>query len=527
MTSARLSAVVFVVAEVIGGLVYFVNGRKVWFQGVLGDEWDFLAGRTLSPHDLLRRHGDHLVALPALIFRLTFFVFGLRTYLPYQALAIALHLTAAALLRTIMRRAGVNEWIAVAAAVLFVLFGAASQDILIAFQITFSGALVLGLTQLLLTDHDGPFDRRDAWALLAGLGALLCSNVSLVMIATVGIMSLLRRRWLVALVETLPLGVTFIVWSSMYGRTARTFSNAASVVKSVRLSITSTFGALGQVPFAGWILASMLLIGLVLCCRQAMREGDASGVAAPIALAIGMLLFASLIAVVRTGLVGPVAAASRYLHILAAMLLPAAALAADRIARQWKALLPVVIAAFLVGIPGNVSSVNKNIFPAKSYANERRVVTSLPRLAIARSVPRDLHPTPFAAEVTVGWLLDGAKSGRIPRPGKVTRLELADNTLRLSLEQLDAKRPRSPCRPLTSTLTRRLSEGESVSVVGSVRVQLLDPTGAPVSGPLPFGSWLPVTNLYHTLRAVRAPLNLRFKPESALTALCDSRHEVP
>jgi hypothetical protein len=511
---------VFVVAEVVGGLVYFVNGRRVWFFGVFGDEWDFLAGRSFKPPDLLRSHGDHLVALPALIFRVTFLVFGLRTYLPYQALAIALHLTAAALLRSIMRRAGVNEWIATAAAGLFVFFGAGSQDILIAFQITFSGALVLGLTQLLLADHEGPFDRRDAGALLAGFGALLCSNVSLVMIAVVGIMLVLRRRWFVALTQTVPLGVTFIAWSFAYGRSTQTFSSAGSVVRTVRNMIASTFNALGQVPFVGWVLTLMVLVGLLLGVREAIRERNASRIATPIALAIGSLLFATLIAAVRFDL-NNTFAASRYLHILAAMLLPACAVAADRIARQWKALAPVVIAAFLVGIPGNVISVDKHVFPSQFYASQRRIITSLPRMAVARSVPRDLHPIPaIAAEVTVGWLLDGAKSGRIPRPGPLSSLSIANNTLRLSLEQFDAKPPRSRCRPLTSPLLRRLSNGESVSIAGTVTVQLLDPTGVPLSGQLLFGSSLLSTIPYHTLRAVRAPLNLRLRPAAAFPALC-------
>src|SRR5262245_19044166 len=202
---ARAALLVFVAVAVVGAVVYVVNGRKVWFFGVFGDEWDFLAGRRLAVDDLLRRHGDHLVALPALLFRVLYPVFGLHSYLPYQLWAIGLHLAAAALLRVVMRRAGVGPWIATAAAGLFVLFGAGSQDVLIAFQITFSGALVLGLVQLLLTDHDGPVDRRDWFAMLAGLGALACSDVALVTIAAVGIAALLRRRWWVAAQQTLPL----------------------------------------------------------------------------------------------------------------------------------------------------------------------------------------------------------------------------------------------------------------------------------------------------------------------------------
>src|SRR4029078_8190653 len=98
------------------------------------------------------------------------------------------------------------------AAGLFVLFGAGSQDILIAFQITFSGALVLGLVQLLLADHAGPLDRRDVMGVLRALGSLLCSGVAIPMIATVGIAALLLGRWKAAALHTLPLAVVYLSW---------------------------------------------------------------------------------------------------------------------------------------------------------------------------------------------------------------------------------------------------------------------------------------------------------------------------
>lgn len=89
-----------------------------------------------------------------------YWLVGLRSYAPYHVLAIGLHLKAAALLRVIMRRAGVVPWISTVPASLIAFFGTASQEILWAFQIAFSGALVLGLVQLLLADHDGSIDRR-------------------------------------------------------------------------------------------------------------------------------------------------------------------------------------------------------------------------------------------------------------------------------------------------------------------------------------------------------------------------------
>ena len=157
-TAERIARWTFVGLEAVALVFFLVAGRYLWFGG---DEWDFLAGRGLSLHDLLAQHGGHLVALPLVIFRALFAVFGLRSYLPYQLVAIVLHLMTAWLLRAVIRRAGAGPWIATAGASLLLFFGAGAQNILTAFQITFTGALAFGFGQLLLADHDGALDRRD------------------------------------------------------------------------------------------------------------------------------------------------------------------------------------------------------------------------------------------------------------------------------------------------------------------------------------------------------------------------------
>jgi hypothetical protein len=518
-TRARLAFAVFAAIEAVGAVLYVVNGRRVWFFGVFGDEWDFLAGRRLTLHDLLLRHGDHLVALPALAFRVLYGIVGLRSYLPYQLLAIALHLAAAALLRVVMRRAGVGPWIATAAAGLFVLFGAGSQDILIAFQITFTGALVFGLTQLLLADHDGSIDRRDALGLLAGLAALLCSDVAIVMIAAVGISCVVRKRWRAAALHTAPLAAVYVAWLVGFGRGARTSYGFAQVTKSARTSVSATFDALGQVPFVGWALAAMLVIGLVIAVRDTDPTERWPRFSAVVALLIGAALFASMLAVTRFGLGPQFAASSRYLHIIAALLLPALAVAVDAIAQRHRALGFVAVALLLVGIPGNIAGIGDNVGPAARYRAQRRVITGLPRAPLAETTPRSLRPTPsFAAEVTVGWLLAGARSGRIPATRDLTPREQAGNVLRLSLEQLE--RPAFGCVPLRGQVTRRLTKDDTLGVRGAVAVQLL-PNGSGVpSQVLPFGTSLLATSLTHTLRAVRGPLTLRIAPRSPVSALC-------
>ena len=95
-------------------------------------------------------------------------VVGLHHYWPYQLPVILSHLAIAFLLRHIMRRCGVRPWTASLVAATYVLFGPGVDDILWAFQIGFNLAVVFGLAQMILADHDGPLDRRDwlgsAWA---------------------------------------------------------------------------------------------------------------------------------------------------------------------------------------------------------------------------------------------------------------------------------------------------------------------------------------------------------------------------
>jgi hypothetical protein len=512
---ARAALLAFVFTAAASAVLYVVNGRKVWFFGVFGDEWDFLAGRRLTVHDLLLRHGDHLVALPALVFRILYQLFGLRSYLPYQFVAIALHITAAALLRVVMRRAGVDAWIATTAAGLFVLFGAGSQDILIAFQITFSGALVLGLVQLLLADHDGPIDRNDWLALLAGLGALLCSNVAFVLIAAVGLATSFRRRWWAAALQTLPPAAVYGLWAWGFGRRAGYDLDVVRIARSARTTIFSTFDALAQVPFLGWALGVMLVAGVLVALRDHTRR---PALGASCALGVAAVLFATTLGVTRFGLGPHFAASSRYLHIVAALVLPLVAVAADALTRRYRRFAAVALVLLVIGLPGNIAGIGHNVGTAARYREQRRIIGSLPRYELAQSVPRSLRPTPsFAAEVTVGWLVDGLRDGRIPAPPGATPVQRATDTLRLSLQQLDAST--EPCPPLRAVTTRHLDTGESLHIQGAVMVQAVPREGSRTQ-PLPFGTGILATSPAHSLRAVDGPLTLRIAPRSFDAAVC-------
>ena len=181
----RAAALVFAVFIAVAGWALVARlGNYFWFHG---DEWDFLVTRDGGDlGDLLppAQRAPHLV--PLIVYRVLWNLFGLRSYTPYQLPVILMHLTAAVLLRAVMRRCRVNPWIATAAASVFVLFGPGEENIIWAFQIGFTGTLVFGLAQLLLADHDGSFGRRDWLALGFGCLAVLSSGLAPIFVASGG-----------------------------------------------------------------------------------------------------------------------------------------------------------------------------------------------------------------------------------------------------------------------------------------------------------------------------------------------------
>ncbi|HTD51170.1 MAG TPA: hypothetical protein VK771_11250, partial [Acidimicrobiia bacterium] len=429
--SKRAPLTVFALVEVAAFVVYLGMARTQWF---FADEWEFLSGRGVNPSDLLHSHYGHWVAVPLLVYRLLWQVVGLRSYLPYVGVAIGLHLLAAALLWVVARRAGVDPWIATLTASTFVGFGAGAQDFLWAFQITFSAALVLGLVQLLLADHDGPVDRRDWFGLVAGALGLMCSGVAVTMVIVVGIATLLRRSWRIAALHTVPLGVVYGLWWLRYSRGTHSITGSARQIFDWCVTgAVGVFGALGSVQDVGWVLAAVLVAGGVLAVRQAGARPARDRLALPGALVIGAAAFLLIAAFDRSGVGASAAKLSRYLHILAALVLPAIAVALDALLRRSRVLGIVAVAALLVGVPGNVAQANDYARRQRPVDDAtRQLMLSIARTPLARSVPATLRPEPNRAPtVTLGWLLHGVASGRVPATRPSTPTEALTNRLRL------------------------------------------------------------------------------------------------
>lgn len=460
---------VFAAVETFALVLWMVLGRSLWFYN---DEWDFLVTRKAGDlGDLFRPHNEHWQTLPILAYRGLYALFGLRTYLPYQLLVVVLHLAAAALLFVVMRRALVRPWIAVAAASLFALFGAGSSNIVRAFQIGFTGSLVFGLIHLLLADHDGPLDRRDWLGALAGLLGLMTSGVAVAMTIVVGTAVLSRRGWRPALFHTAPLGAGYVVWLIAIGRHG--YSNGhptvRASVKFVEAGLRGAYRAMGDLPGVGAFLAAVLCVGLVFAYVQGRGSGTVARLVAPSALLVGSVVFLAISATGRVSAFGPeFARASRYTHLVAAMSLPAIAVAADAITTRWRWFLPVAILPFVVAIPGNVRALAHTERQAKVLdQGMRRMVASMPRDPQAAKVPRSLHPeNALAPQLTVGWLLDAAAHGKLPAVGKLRAGELAADNFRLSFDQERVAPPAADCERVVRATSFVVHQGDVIGVFG-------------------------------------------------------------
>jgi hypothetical protein len=473
--TAGTAFTLFVIIE-LGALGFYMYiSRSMWF---FLDEWDFLADRTaFNVHDLFAAHNEHWVTLPVLLFRALWAIFGLNTYRPYQLVMVLAHLGLALMLRTLMRRLGVRPWTATLAASVFVFFGSGYQNIVLPFQITLVGSVLFGVAHLLLVTPTGPRSRRDYFGLAAGLAALMCSGVGVAMVISVGVAVLISRGWRLALLHTAPLAVIYMVWFLAIGHDGYTGKHGGpgDVVRFVRMIVGDTFGSLGHYNLLGWLLGLCFVVGLVVAWRALPAAGRLQHAAAPLGLLVGALTLLCITGYGRAGL-SPLAEKSRYLYLLVAMVLPAFAVAIDAVALRWRRVAPAVIVLLLVGVPGNVNAIITYMDRpvVQEQSQYRRMILSLPQVAAARKVPRGTIPDQeFAHFVTIGWLLDGVASGRIPKPAHITPADEAMSTIRLSFKQSRLGfRPGDKCAGLAlGPLVFDLKKGDSFLVVAKGRQQ--------------------------------------------------------
>jgi hypothetical protein len=478
----RVPLIAFAFVELVALPVLLITGRKRWF---FGDDWFFLTQTTKGGFGSVFRTNTygHWMTLPILAYRLLWWLFGLRHFKAFLLLVIVLHLTVAALLRLVMRRGGAGPWISTIAASMLVFFGPGAFNIFVPFQITFDGSLAFGLSHLLLADHDGKFDRRDIVGMVCGLAGLMCSNVSIAMVATVGLAVLLRRGWRMALLHTAPLGAIYVAWWFVYARGAHGLlgkrASLGELVPFIWKGLRQTFEHLGYFPIVGLVLAAIFVAGLVVAWTQ-VTDVARSRYAAATALAGGAVVFIASAGLLRASpaITHDAGYLPRYVYVSAAMLLPALAVAITALTRRWRQIAPIPIIALLVGLPGNYHELTS--YGARFPRNYRHSFLVLAQSPVARRLPSwmQVPAAGLPGYMTAGWLVTGVKSGRIPGPGShVSPKQEATAALTLSLSPYQFARRSGPCRPSPATTVVLRNGDQIIAVTGTFSVVLVTDSG--------------------------------------------------
>jgi len=477
---------------VAGLLLLFHYGTYHWFRI---DEWTFLTEKDgVGFPDLFAPHGGgHLVAVPRMIYFGLARVFGITSYRPFQVPVVVTHLAIAVLLYAVIRRTGVRPWIAFASVALFVLVGPGAVNSVYGFQVGFNGSIAWGLGHLLLADHDGPPSRRDALGLVCGLIAIASSAVGLTLVVGVAIAVLLRRGWRMAVLHGVPLLATYGVWAIVAGADTGTSSGASlrALPEWVRNAVMGYFLGLGRFTVIAWMLAAVVVLGMVLLWRS-RTPGDLQSLrvmlAAPVGLAASALFFTVTMFVSRWWTdAGPRAA--RYVYLGAVLLLPLVAVAAEAIAERWRQATPVLVAILLLPIPFNLANFDQGVFGERWMQQRKYVLTTAIRMPFARDVPRDVRPmtAPLTDDpVTIGFLLDAADRGDLkPSTVPITQPVLDEFHVRLGVaRRVDPGRP-SGCRTYRRPVVLQTKPGDEIHLGSGVAVAIFA-HGRPSSRQIPF-----------------------------------------
>lgn len=349
-TSGRGAVVCHYLSLAVAFAVLLFLGSRQWF---ISDDWFALYERRVLAtsgsfplvdiHSLLAPHNGHWITFPVLIYRGLYSVFGLRTYVPYIAVALAAHVAVANVLWRIMCRVGVDVWIATALACIYLALHSGSESILWAISLATTGALLLGLLQLYLATVPGPFSIRDGAAVGFGIASLMFSGVSVTMTFVVALAVLIRRGWRLAAAICGPQVAVYVVWYLIWGRTGSgmQFEGMAQVGRLsgyIFNGVVATGGALFDVPSLSAAFTVALLVWLVT--RRDIGDGPKS---TAIAMGTGVPVLLLSAGALRGPQVLEMVVPSRYVIVAFALAVPAIGLALTDLCRTRASQLAVLV----------------------------------------------------------------------------------------------------------------------------------------------------------------------------------------
>ena len=208
----RLVLAVFGVLVLVACVLIYRKGFGTTFYY---DEWNFVMNRRGWDVDtFLRAHNEHLSLLPVLIFKLLFVSVGLDSYGVYRAALLLVHVICVVLVY-VLARERVDAPLAIAAAVIVLFLGAAWNDLLVPFQMSFLLSVAAGLGLLIALERADPRGTVAVAVLLAA--SLASSSVGIAFAAAAAVHVLLRSDRLVRLWAVAVPSLLYLAWLAAYG----------------------------------------------------------------------------------------------------------------------------------------------------------------------------------------------------------------------------------------------------------------------------------------------------------------------
>ena len=188
---------------------------------------------------------------------------------------------------------------------------------------------------------------------------------------------------------------------------------------------------LSPVRGAGFVLGAVLVAGLVMAFRHDGARLTARRLALPLCLAGGAVAFMAITGFGRADRTGnDVPVATRYVHLVAALLFPVLAVALDELLR-WKRVVGIVAVIVLVaGVPTNVEAFRPHSIELYTGAAPTRSWSALACPRCASSPPNRAPFSFFEGPVTARWILAALDAGKLAAAPSVSDDERAGIALR-------------------------------------------------------------------------------------------------
>ncbi len=249
-------------------LLYMGRGLSFFF-----DDWDYVIhDYGGGVHSLLVPHNGHLSLVPIAIYKVLFHIAGLNHYAVFRLVVIVLHLACVALVFTLAERR-LGRVPALLAATLILFLGAAWEDLLWAFQMSYLLSVAAGLAAWVLLERDGR--RNEVGVMACLLVALGSSSLGIAVVIGVAAEMIWQRRWRSAWVVLVPV-LLYALWYLSYGESEITKSGLINAPGFAEDLAAAAFGGLtgrsldwGR-PLA--LLGMLALLGVLIRARMGITS---------------------------------------------------------------------------------------------------------------------------------------------------------------------------------------------------------------------------------------------------------------